>query len=308
MPELRDISVVLEEPDKCGIFEGLTRAEYDAIDAMNCSSVKEGLDIQGKSYEANPRLIRHAWQTPDKKRESAAQDAMDFGTAMHMAVLEPGRFQEEVVAFDGTRRGEEWKEFQAAHEGKVILKKTSGTSHNYDNVERVLNEIIQLDEWELLTPYMGDCQREVAVVTYENGMAKKGLLDMPSKSGRAYLDLKTTSVRNWSQYDVLSWRLGYWVSMGSYQKWWNKHSAWQVERCIQVVVVVTPPYDLLVRPMDPMSLVFGWQKQVQACNALKSAIRSGKWYGGGGGMEFPIMLPTWAIPDDDSVVVPYEGE
>lgn len=293
--EPRDISVILEKPE-CGICE-VSRAEYDAIPAMNCSSIKAGVDIDGRSYVGNPRLIRHAWQNPGgEERTAAQQDTLDFGTAMHLAVLEPTRFADEVVHFSGTRRGKKWDEFCEEHQGKLILK-TSG-KHGYDNIGKVLNAITELAEFELLDPYLAECQREIAVVHYENGMAKKGLLDMPSKSGRAYLDLKTTAVASWSKYDNVSFSLGYWLSMGSYAKWWNEYSPWKIERCIQVVVVVTPPYDLLIRPMDPMSLNFGWETQLRACDALRDAIRTDTWYGTGGGLELPLLLPTWAIPDD----------
>jgi len=301
--KFRDISVVLNEPARVGIFENLTRAQYDAIPAMNCSSIKAGLDIAGKSYVGNPRLIRNEWRGTLKKRDRSSQDAMDFGTAMHMAVMEPTRFKEEVVAFKGVRSGNEWKEFAKEHAGKIILKQTSSTPHNYNNIERVLNEVIELEEWELLAPYLRDASREVAVVTYENGMAKKGLLDMPSKATKAYLDLKTTVVASPAQYDVHSWRMGYWVSMGSYQKWWNKHSPWKIERCLQVVLVVSAPYDLLVRPMDPMTLDYGWQKQLEACDAVRQAIKTDKWYGAGGGSEYPILFPTWAVPDTNEADV-----
>jgi hypothetical protein len=275
----------------------MTRADYDAVLAMNCSSIKPGVDIEGGSYVAYPWRIRHAWMRGEVERTMAQQDTLNFGTAVHLAVLEPRRFEAEVVHFSGDRRGTAWKDFKSENEGKLILR-TKGT-HGYDNIGRLLTAVMEFPEWKMLTPYLGDCQREVAVVTYENGVAKKGLIDVASKSGAALLDLKTTAVSNWKAYDSVSWKLGYWLSMGSYVRWWNSLSDWQFERAIQLVVVVAPPYDLVIRPMDPMSLDMGWETQLRACGELKGAIRDGRWTGSGGGMEVPLLLPSWAVPDEN---------
>lgn len=65
-----------------GLYEGLTRAEYDQIDAANYSFLKE----------LWTRTPLHAYRSSLEVRES---EALSVGDATHKAILEPGAFERE---------------------------------------------------------------------------------------------------------------------------------------------------------------------------------------------------------------------
>lgn len=76
---------------------------------------KSGLD----QFDKSPEHYRY-WKDNPKE----ATPAMTFGTAYHMAVLEPERFDKTYIAIDGNRNSTTVKEAiaEAENAGKVVLK------------------------------------------------------------------------------------------------------------------------------------------------------------------------------------------
>lgn len=98
-----------------GIYVGMRREDYDAIDAANQSTLKTML-------KASPAHARH-----EKLFPKEVTDSKILGTAWHMLFLQGRqRFQSNYTIWEGkTRRGKEWDAFKEAAEddGKIILTK-----------------------------------------------------------------------------------------------------------------------------------------------------------------------------------------
>jgi len=98
---------------KPGIYPGISREAYEAIDAINWSILKV--------YDRSPLHAKWAMDHP-----KAPTPAMERGTAVHMAVLEPDRFDLEYVVAPKvdrrTKKGKlEWSNFEEANEGKSYV-------------------------------------------------------------------------------------------------------------------------------------------------------------------------------------------
>lgn len=105
MPDRREI--------RPGLYPGLSRAEYEAIPAINVSSLEH--------FERSPAHAREAMTHPPKPT-----DAMEFGTALHVALLEPSRFAAEYIGAPKVdRRTKEgkatWAQFEAEHANQIAL-------------------------------------------------------------------------------------------------------------------------------------------------------------------------------------------
>lgn len=103
----------MPDPKLVGIYPGLSRAEYEAIDAVNVSSL---VHFERSAGHAREQMTHPKTPTP----------AMDFGTAFHMAVLEPERFEASyVVPIKVDRRTNAgkaaWAAFEAEHGAKASL-------------------------------------------------------------------------------------------------------------------------------------------------------------------------------------------
>ncbi len=97
------------------ILPGISREEYDKIDALNISLLIEG--------ERSMAHLDYA-----SKNEVKPTDAMERGTALHLAVLEPAKFDARVTFFPHpeceakVRNGSKWEEFKRGRTEDLILK------------------------------------------------------------------------------------------------------------------------------------------------------------------------------------------
>lgn len=97
------------------ITSRMPRAEYDAIDALNISRLK--------NLKRSPQHYQHAIANPPEK------SCLTLGNATHVAVLEPERYGSEFVTWTrrteggnaAPRNGKHWDEFRLANTGKTIL-------------------------------------------------------------------------------------------------------------------------------------------------------------------------------------------
>lgn len=87
----------------------LDRAQYDAVDRTNWSTLKH----MAKSPAHFAFARRQAWKDTDPRKR---------GRATHLAVFEPELYRSGVIRWDGgPRRGKGWEAFQEEHAGKEIL-------------------------------------------------------------------------------------------------------------------------------------------------------------------------------------------
>jgi hypothetical protein len=97
------------------ITSRMPRHEYDAIDALNISRLKE--------IKRSPQHYRHSLENPRKS------DALKLGTATHTATLEPERYENDFCVWDrvtdsgamAPRRGQHWDAFCVGSRGRTIL-------------------------------------------------------------------------------------------------------------------------------------------------------------------------------------------
>ncbi len=114
-----------------GIYPRMSRAEYEKIDAVNWSTLKH--------YQRSPRHARYAMDHPKPPSK-----AMEKGTAVHMAVLEPERFKDEYIILPKidrrTKKGKaEWAEAEAnLKPGQSFCEQGW-----YDYIRAVRDEIIK---------------------------------------------------------------------------------------------------------------------------------------------------------------------
>ena len=95
-----------------GIYTDLPSDEYHADRKFLSSSAL-------KVLLENPELFYRTYiKGEGQKKESAA---FDVGTAIHLKILEPEKFDKEVAFYSGVKRGKIWEEFKSQNEGKLFL-------------------------------------------------------------------------------------------------------------------------------------------------------------------------------------------
>ncbi len=146
-----------------GIHPGINRLDYFAIDAINISTLV--------NFERSAAHAREQMLHPRKPTE-----AMDFGTALHCAILEPERFKRDFAVapkVDRRRKADKeiWVMFEATHTREEILE---------DGDMRAITRMAA-SVWArpISSAILSSGHSEVAVVwrDEETGLMCKGLID-----------------------------------------------------------------------------------------------------------------------------------
>jgi hypothetical protein len=276
---------------KPGIYSRAQVANYDAIDAVNYSSLK----MLAKS----PKHYQHYKLCGSKETRP-----MFKGTAAHIAILEPERFATEYAIFTGRRKaGKEWEAFETAalEQGKTVLKKAE------------LDEAIAMRdavrEDPLASSYLSGGQHEVTLVWEdgETGLPCKGRLDF-LRGGTVAVDVKTTrdASPHWFARDVA--RLQYHVQAAMYfdalATLTNRDP-----RFVVVAIESSAPYDVVTYDLPEPVIEAGRDEYQRLMRLLVECRRDNHWPGIGNGFEQTLTLPTWSLPDSsDDLELTIGGE
>jgi hypothetical protein len=171
-----------------GIYHNLSRAEYDAIPALNQSTVKKFGRARSPYHYRN-----------EKPRKQTAE--MMIGSAVDCLLFTPERYADEYAVWDGERRGSDWKAFKAENQGKSILN-----ASEFDRVEGCIRALKSQPDFNDATRV---CKFQVAAwCAAEINM--KALIDMlpPVEVGWVF-DLKTAGSAEAGEFGKQCYDLGY---------------------------------------------------------------------------------------------------
>ena len=91
------------------LIENCSEKEYFAHSAINSSLLK--LLVQ-----KTPADFRHAHMDG----HNLTTPSTEFGSAVHMAILEPEKFLDTYCVYESVKRGKAWETFKAEHNNKIV--------------------------------------------------------------------------------------------------------------------------------------------------------------------------------------------
>jgi PDDEXK-like domain of unknown function (DUF3799) len=256
--------------------------DYKAFPAMNGSVLTEG--------RRSLRHLRYAWEHGRKDT-----DAMRYGRLVHCLLLEPSEVANRYRAWEGARRGNDYKDFVvvAEQDGAEVIKQEGQYS---------LDAAIEASQWFLKTPRVRELiaagQAEQTVLGVECGLQCKGRLDWVSTSQHILTDLKNSTVIEPRDFGRAFYKYGYDIKLGLYQRWLNRgtNDQWPVE---VIVLESQPPYDVAIYPIADAILDRGVEKALQIMQSVAEAIESDKWPGvGGDDGLLGLEVPFWEMEEE----------
>ncbi len=254
----------------------MTRPEYDALGAVNWSTLKYAT----KSAMA----YQHALTCPKEDT-----DAMRLGRATHTAVFEPDRLLHEYVIWNGGRRqGKEWDDFKVMHEGRTILK-----PDEYDTAIAIRNAVRGHKAAAKLLK-SGEAECTLQWTDQDTGIACKARLDWYSP--KALVDLKTTRDIEARAFGRHAGALMYHGQFAFYAMGLFAHG---IEAPVKIIAVESePPHDVAVYDLNEDVLWAGEVKVRQALATVAACRKARKWPGRYPG-ELALALPVWEFPSED---------
>lgn len=264
----------------------MTREEYEAIDAVNWSTLKH----MGKSGE-------HYLHNLNNKGEDS--DARQRGRVLHFAVFEPERLTREVVVYPERRAGKEWQAFEAKHAGKEII-----TSRMDEAVKRIG---ARARSHPMAARYLAGGKGEHTVTWTHRSpgieghlagweMACKGRLDFVADVG-AIVDLKSTRDASPTGFGREAARYEYHAQLAFYRDGYEAMTGVRLPVII-VAIEAAAPYVVQVYRLDDELLDLGRERYELLLSQLRICREENRW-GGYAEAEIALELPRWARPLDD---------
>lgn len=263
------------------ILDGrLSHEEYLAIEKDSFSSLKPILD--------SPRAYYRNRLQPKKET-----DPMRVGSAGHMAVFEPDRFEHQCATWTGkVRNGRAWDAFKEEHAGCIIL-----TQAQHDNCRHMRDAVRSHPVAKLLLEQEG--RAEVPVTWTCRGLQLKGRLDWLA---RELVDLKTTRNPRAREFLADAYRQKYHMQLAMYAD----AVAIALQRAPLPYIIAaqnTEPFEVACYVLDDHVLSHGRMLYERAVDLALHHKQSGQWPGIADDGPLAFELPRWAEdyqPSSDS--------
>jgi hypothetical protein len=231
------------------------------------SNPKAGPVSKSLLWDFNPSPFKWRHGT-----EKVASKAMDLGTLIHAATLEPETF-EWLVAISPyadfrTNQAREWKAAQTAA-GKIVTGE--------DEIEKVL-AIAEAVISEYDTKFVAKCKTEVAVFGKIGGTEVKGLIDIVPDDLDCLIDLKTTgeigSIESLQRVIV---NRGYHWQAALYLDLWNAATGENRTRFVFCFVEVDAPHETAWVEISENLLELGRSGYMNAVAKWQKCIAMNHW-------------------------------
>jgi len=266
------------------IHETMTYDEYTELPGLRHSTLKR--------IEVSPLNLRRHVQEETS--------SMALGSAVHCAVLEPDRFDDEFVMWGGTRRGKAWDAFADEHSDKTIL-----TAREMDQVERIMAAVRGNEEAVRLI----DAGRTEVSYTWEDGrhrlieggdtvsLQRKARADIvtPQKDPKynVLADLKTARDVTPDGFAKACASMLYHAQMADYADGLARNGV-LVSQAMIIAVQNCEPYDCVVYDVTDL-LARGRYIVNEWLTRYCDAYNSRQWHGIQGGYgAIRLELPPWA--------------
>ena len=161
-------------------------------------------------------------------------NALLFGRAFHQNILEPEKYREQVISYDGTRRGKAWDEFKESNNNKTII--TKGEERSLIKMREKLYSIPRV------VNLLSNGVAEVVNCWEDNdsGVYCKGKTDYyKEENGRKILvDIKTTQNHTINSFRGSCFKYGYDRQSAFYLDGFGADEFWFI------VIEKTEPFDV----------------------------------------------------------------
>jgi hypothetical protein len=252
---------------KVGLYPGLDRASYESIHAANGSTLCK--------FELSAAHAREAMIHPPQPTA-----AMDFGTALHCAVLEPIRFSKEYIAAPKVdRRTKEgkatWAAFEADNADKSVMD-----ADDFLTVQRMRESAWAHPIAKQLLSGQGHNEVGAVWINEETGITCKGLMDrITGFDGWTWItDVKSCVDASRRGFARACRNLHYGAKAAFYLDGCNALDP-RDRRFCWIAIEKEAPYAVAVYEADATALAAGRSKYMRWLRLYQEAMETNVWPG-----------------------------
>ncbi len=259
--------------------EGLTNEAYHALKAVSPSQIK--------TLARSPLHYFDQFLADDREKKEATA-AMQMGTALHTAVLEPDLWDATVAVpphkFDRrTKVGKELAaEFEWVAAGKIVLDPDDAAQ-----VQQMAQMVRSHPAAGFLLDMPGRREPSYTWTDSTTGLECKVRPDWHSEDRRIVVDVKTTKDASRNEFSKSIANFDYHV-----QAAWNL-DALEAEKFLIIAVENVRPFAVAVYPLSPSLIAAGQRRISAAMELLAECHQTGRWPGYGDLVQDDLDLPGW---------------
>lgn len=245
----------------------LAESVYRSSASLSPSTLVHGLH---DFSTLDPYAVKLAYESPGRK----VTDEMVKGTLAHLMLFEPDEIDNRVSIWSGgDRRGKEWKDFEAANWGRLIVREC-----DYAEVSRGMEQAR-----DTLDDVFAGCLFEQSMQWNEDDIAMRGRPDayrsetVAGERRVALLDFKTTNDISDRATERVVIDLHYREKMSLYRRGHSLLTEHPKEdyRVFLVFARMTPPFGVNVKQLDSICLDFFEQRMLALIEEVRQGIRKG---------------------------------
>lgn len=278
-----DYTELTPEIARTGVFvKGMPNADYHAYAGIS----KSGLDAVHKSP------AHYAFAPPRK-----ATRAMEIGTAIHAAILEPELFKRDYVLLKDVadRRASAYKEAIKVHTSERVL-----IASEADRVSGMFEACASDADVQDAMKGGGYTELSAFVECPETGALLKCRYDWINTAGSA-VDVKKTRDSSPDGFAKSIWNYRYHVQDAFYRHVYRLITGDEL-RFEFLAVEEESPYNPMMYELDELSRMVAEPEMREDLAKYADCEKSGDWHGYGGGRQ-QISLPDWVFAKLDNDIV-----
>jgi len=218
--------------------------------------------------------------------------AMRFGTMVHRAVLEPKKYAESTVIYDGTRRGNQWQRFQQANPDKDIL--TAREALDIGLVQaRLMDHPLA---WGLISDAT---ETELAFEIQQCGIPHRGIID--GINSWCMFDLKVTQRVDHHSLQRTIYDMKYYMQAAIYERA-AVLNGWEPESYFIIAVESSAPHHVNVVELEPHYIARGhleWEHLLERYEAWDGSAAHSHDEGPHDMMDAPAWVPAIGLDFND---------
>ena len=266
-------------PHKLTPHPGMTNEDYHALDAISPSRLK--------LLARSPLHFFDRYLAPDREPQEITA-AMQLGTALHTAVLEPDLWSSTVAVpkqkWDRRKPADKAaaEAFELEAAGKIILAPDDAAK-----AQAMAASVRAHPAARFILAMDGAREASYTWSDEELWLACKTRPDFHTLDRRFVVDVKSTADASRDPFSKSIANYDYHV-----QTAWNL-DALSAETFLTIAVESARPYAVAVYPASPELIDAGRRRIRSAMETLADCIASGKWLGYGDQILDPIDLPHW---------------
>lgn len=262
------------------IIRGMPESEYHALRALSASGawtmIQECPAQFWHDSPWNPNFV------PKNKRD------FDVGTAAHLAVLEPDRMADRVVLIDA----ENYKKAaaQAARDAAWNAGLVPLLPKDHELVDGIASAL-RADQWA--SDLLDGCESEISFTWIADGVPCKARVDLISRDGAVFGDLKTSTSANPRTFQRNAFNMGHFLRDPWYRDGWERATGQRILYYWFVVISREPPHLVTVCRLDERAIEWG-RMMIRKARRLFCECQDAGCWPGYCREPMTLSLPAWS--------------